>query len=1025
MIVLHISVCDEQLFLWGESPPRDRKADTSPNLPYASSAKMLISAATEGGLRLSEKSGVHLHVWLPTWDGTPLPSSPLIADPPAVEAEPVLAPWGITAIVLSTEEAFHFLATCYGKKMLAPGVILGSDVRYFARLLRFTSTLITREQFLPGVLERDGELNAVWEPVFLGDDVDKLTALAGAMPQSCRALTNQVETAPGEASVEIITKITKAFLDYLVRLSWIERRQANSRSRKSSKTTFASVHDQWLYALRSWNPAMSGDRETLEYLAGQIKAWRRSVSVSASAPFRLSFRLEEPENDDAKEQWYVRYLLNAADDPSLFIEVADAWNPGKQTKSIFAKRQANIQEYLLTSLGHVSSLHLVLEESLKKTRPGGATLDTEGAYTFLTETAWLLQQAGYKVQLPAWWSSTGTRKKLSVRTSVASPTMKSKGNFSLDDIIEFDWRVALGDDKLSLADLETLAKMKIPLVKIRGQWVQIDAKGLQEAIDFWKKKSGDQVITARDVVHMALGLSETPESLPLNDMAATGWVGDLLRSLENEAEVEDVPVPDQFVGTLRPYQSRGYAWLAFLQRWGLGACLADDMGLGKTPQTLVFIQHSRETNDERPVLVVCPTSVIGNWQKEAAHFTPNLSVLVHHGPRRVRDPESFQEETLKQAIVITGFPLLYRDFEALSQVNWAAVILDEAQNIKNSTTKQAKAAQALKADFRVALTGTPVENNVGELWSIMEFLNPGFLDSQAKFKRRFFVPIQVDRDVEAIKLLKQITGPFILRRLKTDKTIIDDLPEKQETNVFTTLTKEQGSLYRAVVKDISQSLESAEDIQRKGLILATLMKLKQICNHPAQFLHDDSAIPDRSGKLTRLTEMLEEVYEVGDRVLIFTQFTEMGRILQQHLQETFGREALFLHGGVPKKQRDRMVERFQQDKDAPLFFLLSLKAAGTGLNLTRANHVFHYDRWWNPAVENQATDRAFRIGQTKHVQVYKFVSAGTIEEQINEMIEQKQEVADNIVGTGEQWITELSTRDLTKILRLQKGAVQS
>lgn len=1026
MILLHIGICDEQLFLWGEVPPGDHstsEADVSPDLPYTATAKTLVSAAAKAGPGLHPRKVTLLHVWLPTQDGTPLPSSPLIADIPPDDAEPVLAPRRITAIALSVEDAVHFLGACYGKEMLAPGIIPGPDVLFLTKVLRFTGALVAREQFIPGLLEREGSFQALWEPVFAGDDAERLALLAAAMPHVCRALTHEAETVPEGAPITVISRITGIFLDYLVRLSWLDKPPAGSRARNARKSSFASVHDQWIHALRAWNTTMSGDTEDLEYLARQIKAWRRSISVSTRAPFRLSFRLEEPEDDDSPEQWYVRYLLYATDDPSLFIEVADAWDPDTQAKSILAKRQANMQEYLLISLGHVSGLHPVLEESLKQPRPGGADLDTAGAYTFLTETAWLLQQAGYSVQLPAWWTSTGTRKRLSVRASVTSPKMQSNSNLSLDRVVEFDWKLALGDEMLSLEEMETLARLKIPLVKIRGQWVQFDARAIQEAIDFWKQK-GSGKITAHDIVHMALGTAQTPGALPFEGVEATGWVGDLLHTLEHGAEMEEIPVPDEFVGTLRPYQSRGYAWLAFLQRWGFGACLADDMGLGKTPQTLVLIQRNWEANGGRPVLVVCPTSVIGNWQKEAARFTPNLPVLVHHGARRAKKPEMFREETLEQAIVITSFPLLYRDFEALSQIEWGAVILDEAQNIKNAGTKQAKAARALKADCRIALTGTPVENNVGELWSIMEFLNPGFLYTQAEFKRRFFVPIQVERNMEVAQRLKHITGPFILRRLKTDKTIIDDLPEKQETNVFTTLTKEQGSLYRAVVKEVSEALESAEDIQRKGLILATLMKLKQICNHPAQFLHDGSAIPDRSGKLTRLTEMLEEVYEVGDRVLIFTQFTEMGKMIRQHLQETFGREVLFLHGGVPKKQRDRMVERFQQEKDGPLFFLLSLKAAGTGLNLTRANHVFHYDRWWNPAVENQATDRAFRIGQTKHVQVYKFVCIGTIEERISEMIEQKQEVADSIVGTGEQWITELSTRDLKKILRLQKGAVR-
>jgi SNF2 family DNA or RNA helicase len=366
---------------------------------------------------------------------------------------------------------------------------------------------------------------------------------------------------------------------------------------------------------------------------------------------------------------------------------------------------------------------------------------------------------------------------------------------------------------------------------------------------------------------------------------------------------------------------------------------------------------------------------------------------------------------------------LHRDFEILKSLPWAGVVLDEAQNIKNPETRQSKAARALDADYRIALTGTPVENNVGDLWSIMEFLNPGFLGSFSQFKRAFFIPIQANKDREATERLKHISGPFILRRLKTDKAIIADLPEKMEMKVFCTLTKEQASLYEAVVKDVSEALDAKEGIQRKGIVLATLSRLKQVCNHPAQFLGDHSSIPGRSGKLARLTEMLEEIMEVGDRVLIFTQFTEMGEILRSYLQETLGREVLFLHGGLVKKQRDRMIERFQAEEDGPGIFILSLKAGGTGLNLTKANHVFHFDRWWNPAVENQATDRAFRIGQAKNVQVHKFICAGTLEERIDEMIERKKEIAEGVVGVGEAWLTELSTAELKKLFALGKEAV--
>jgi SNF2 family DNA or RNA helicase len=446
------------------------------------------------------------------------------------------------------------------------------------------------------------------------------------------------------------------------------------------------------------------------------------------------------------------------------------------------------------------------------------------------------------------------------------------------------------------------------------------------------------------------------------------------------------------------------------------------MGLGKTIQTLALIQRDWESGKRSPVLLVCPTSVVSNWQKEASRFTPELPVLVHHGIER-RKGGDFKTAADHQAIVISSYALLYRDFETLKEVNWAGVVLDEAQSIKNPETKQAKTAREIKGEYRIALTGTPVENNIGDLWSIMEFLNPGFLGTQREFKRKFFIPIQAGRDPEAVEGLKRLTSPFILRRLKIDKTIIADLPEKMEMKVFCPLTREQATLYEAVVKETMRVLDETEGIRRKGLVLATLLKLKQVCNHPAQFLGDNSPIPRRSGKLARLTEMVEEMIEVGDQVLVFTQFAEMGEILQRYLQETFGREVLYLHGGVPKIQRDKMIERFQAGDGGPNLFILSLKAGGLGLNLTRASRVIHFDRWWNPAMENQATDRAFRIGQTKNVQVHKFICTGTLEERIDEMIERKKEIADKVIGTGEAWLTELSTAELKSLFTLRKEAV--
>ena len=866
-----------------------------------------------------------------------------------------------------------------------------------------------------------------------GSDAQRQNKLAQAMPPACRALGADAATPPEQPAAVVLGAFLDTMVDALVRSSTAgPAAPFRVSARRQAAPAFASIHDQWLHALRAPDGTLTGSAADLRQLAEQVHSWQRPIAVAVEAPFRLCFRLEEPpappaadEEDDGPIQtngdWHVRYLLQAADDPSLIVPVAEAWTAKGRHAAVFQARGFQPREYLLTALGQAAGLCPPVESSLKAAAPSGFTLDAVGAHAFLTETAWMLEQAGFGVLLPAWWTRKGTKQRLGVRRRSSPPRCRAAAECRSNEIVKFDWKVALGDNELSLRELEALARLKSPLVQVRGQWVQVNAEEIRAALDFWKRRAAGEG-TVREVVRMALGGREAPDGLPISGVTADGWVADLLAQLEGQASFTELAAPAGFHGTLRPYQVRGYSWLEFLRRWGLGACLADDMGLGKTVQTLALIQREREAGEKRPVLLICPTSVVGNWKKEAERFTPDLPVLIHHGGQRTRG-DAFRKKVRPAGLVLSSYALLHRDREMFDKVDWAGVVLDEAQNIKNPETKQAQAARALKADYRVALTGTPVENHVGDLWSIMEFLNPGFLGSQAEFRRRFFVPIQAQHDAEAATRLKRLTGPFVLRRLKTDKSIIADLPDKLEMKVFCNLTKEQASLYAAVVEDAARNIEDAEGIQRKGVILAALSKLKQVCNHPAQFLGDNSPLPGRSGKLARLTEMLDEVLQAGDRALVFTQFKEMGDIIQRHLQEEFGREVLFLHGGVPAKQRDRMVERFQNDPDGPRVFLLSLKAGGTGLNLTAARHVFHFDRWWNPAVENQATDRAFRIGQTRNVQVHKFLCVGTLEEKIDEMIERKQAVAERVVGAGEGWLTELSNEQLKDLFALRPEAV--
>jgi SNF2 family DNA or RNA helicase len=562
-------------------------------------------------------------------------------------------------------------------------------------------------------------------------------------------------------------------------------------------------------------------------------------------------------------------------------------------------------------------------------------------------------------------------------------------------------------------------------VQTRGRWVALRPEDVEAALAFFAKREERGEAPVSELLHAGLGAHAAQAGMAEVELEADGWLRELL-SPTGEQRLERLTAPEGFAGELRPYQERGLSWLFFLSRLGIGACLADDMGLGKTVQLLALLltERARRGGSRRrlaPTLLVCPMSVVGNWEREAGRFAPSLRVHVHHGRERLAGRE-FARAARTSDLVVTTYALATRDGDTLRTVKWDRIALDEAQNIKNATAKQTRAIRSLPARHRVTLTGTPVENRLSELHSIMDFLNPGLLGSAKVFRERFETPIERYRDAAATARLRQATGPFILRRLKTDAEIRGDLPDKIEMKVDCHLSREQATLYQAVVDEMLEKAEKADGIERRGIVLAALMKLKQVCNHPAHLLQDRSRLAGRSGKLARVEEILAEALGGGDKALCFTQFAEFGRMLVPHLQERLGHDVLFLHGGTPKSARDEMVANFQTS-DGPALFVLSLKAGGTGLNLTAANHVIHFDRWWNPAVEDQATDRAFRIGQRKHVQVRKLMCVGTLEERIDRMIEDKKELAQRIVGTGEAWLTELDTGQLRELVTLSHTAV--
>jgi SNF2 family DNA or RNA helicase len=1127
----------------------------------------------------------------------------------------------------------------------------------------------------------------------------------------------------------------------------------------------------WLTALIGDDPQLKLPTADAETLFKAWQTWARQTDAAGNNAFRIAFRLDAPQEETGGKTWALHYLLQATDDPSLIVPAGQIWR--KHGDPYLQQRFDQPQERLLRGLAFAGRLFSPILDSLRSVAPESATFDTQQAHHFLQEAAPILQSSGFRVLLPRWWG--GKKTNLTLRAKVSGGKQTGRARLTLDTLLRYEYQVMLGGQPIDRAEFMRLAALKQPLVQFRGQWVLLDPAQIEAGLRFFEQSRGE--LRLDEALHLGLDGDETAGGIPLEKVRADGWLKKLLDTLQQPEKIETLSPPDELHAELRPYQERGYSWLVFLRRYGLGACLADDMGLGKaeavsarvytptgwkrmgdiqvgdrvinpeggcanvvgvfpqgeqdiyrvtfsdgsstrvtaehlwsvntpvrkqrsnpyivmstaeiaarglkdaagnrkyfipmvepvdfeeqslpldpyllgaligdgglskhsvyistqdpeiaeavasalpqgvalrhkggydfrissdppsasnpvmnslrglglmghkaegkfipraylynsvanriallqglmdtdgcasgiarddshftgvefatvsrqlafdvkelvqslggrartdtrlphytyngerrvgqrayrlyislpahiqpfrlprklehyapgkkyeptrsiesieydgreeaqcilldsdnhlyvtdeyivthnTLQAIALLLHVRSSsnNGTQPALVVCPTSVVGNWRRELQRFAPGLKPHTHQGAERASG-EAFVRQLKGVDVVLTSYPLLARDCETLEAVEWSTVILDEAQNIKNSATKQAQAARALPSEHRIALTGTPVENRLTELWSILHFLNPGYLGSEQSFRRRFANPIERLDDAEAARRLKRLTAPFILRRLKTDPAIISDLPDKMEMKVYTTLTTEQGTLYEAVVKDVIERIEGADaegdDMSRRGLVLSLLMQLKQICNHPAHYLKDGSPLDGRSGKLSRLTEMLEEVYAADDRALVFTQFAEMGELLRTHLRATFYDEPLWLHGGTKVKEREDMIRRFQAER-GPTVFILSLKAGGVGLNLTRANHVFHFDRWWNPAVENQATDRAFRIGQTRSVQVHKFVCAGTLEEKIDEMIESKKALAERIVGADESWLTELSTAALRDLVQLRE-----
>lgn len=938
-------------------------------------------------------------------------------------------------------------------------VVAASSTRFFRAACDLAVRTMAKQRFVPMLREdAGGRLRGCWMP-WLSDAEGAALAedLVRAMPPAARAGVDQFQ--------HQAWAITESFLTAVLDSACREALSADDMlGAIAGRDSSEDPHVAWLACLLGADDECPAPASMRAELVRSVRAWAsRLEERGISSAWRLCFELREPVNSNLLPdfgepgedvRWMLRFTIQSANDPSLVVDAADVWLMAQDAVTIQGRALDNPQRLLVTELARAARLYRRLERVLDESEPSALELKTREAYEFLREVAPILVEQGFGVVLPEWWSSPGVR--LGARLRLDAPTEVTgiesmhvspagKAGLGLHAIVKYRWELSLGGEAISREEFERISQRSMPLIRLGGQWVEVRPQDVRAAVEFLRDHPGGD-IRVIEALRLAHGLDAAEAGIPIVGLDATGWVANVINASSAGEAMPMLPQPRGFEGTLRPYQLRGMAWLAFMERFDIGVCLADDMGLGKTIQLLALLVAEREglvngwphapegtgggepstTRAIPPTLIVVPMSVLGNWIHEARRFAPSLSVLAHHGPERLTG-EAFEAAAIKSDVVLTTYALTHRDRDVLQRVPWRRIVLDEAQYIKNPAAKQSQAVRSLAADRRIALTGTPIENRLSELWSIIDFLNSGYLGSAGSFRKKFAVPVERYRKDERRLQLRRLVQPLLLRRLKTDPTVLADLPEKVESREYCHLTAEQATLYDSWVKRMLVEVDSATGIHRRGLVLAGLIRLKQVCNHPAQVLKTGIAPgtglaeAERSGKCLRLLEMLDEVTSAGDQALVFTQFRQMGTLLEQIVREAIGRPVLFLHGGVAQRDRDQIVRDFQAGQSPVL--IASLKAGGIGLNLTAATHVIHFDRWWNPAVENQATDRAYRIGQTRGVQVHKFVVSGTLEERIDEMIERKTSLAEDIIGSGERWLTELDTGQLRELLTLRREAV--
>ena len=826
--------------------------------------------------------------------------------------------------------------------------------------------------------------------------------------------------------------------DYLIRSTLIKSKFQTFKEfysteiKKEADPDFKLGWDfKFLKALIRKDPSFNVEEFYETILPTLIKNWAQfAQGFTLKHGFIFNIELKYPKKPE--DDWLLIFYLSLQESAKI-IPLNELWDGARVKQKEILK--------ILKLLGTASKIFPPIKRALQGKLPHQINLNSSEVMDFLKYPKDLLIQNGFNIILPEVFTRSGEQR-LSARLIIRSIGDKKlqKGTsplltsmFDINSMLGYKWEASVEGKKISEEEFNYLMNSREPLINLNGKWILVDQQDIEDLKDI--KGSGKK--NYMDVLKLGLtGKIQLQENGTEYEVIVEGELNNIIEKIQSIESFDEISCPSSFQGKLRHYQQTGLNWMGNMIKFNFGLCLADDMGLGKTIQIIAFLLYLKQDFPNNPgsTLIVCPTSILFNWHRELKKFAPDLEVILHHGPKRIKKAAGIPEFLKPHRIYLTSYGTLRNDIDFFETIEFSGIIIDESQNMKNYASKQTQAITKLKSQYRICLSGTPIENRLLELWSLFNFLNPGLLGTRPEFQEKFILPIERFQNQEAIDKLKLIISPFIIRRVKSDNSIINDLPEKNEMKIFLELSDEQVKLYKELVENTLKELGSLSTEKRKktGLILGLLVKLKQICNHPHQYLKisipsidDDDKLMEivsQSHKLERLLEMTDEVISNGEKVLIFTQFTKLGDILQKIFEYKYKFKILYFHGGVPEKNRREIVDQFQsEDMESPPILILSLKAGGTGLNLTQGNTVIHFDRWWNPAVEDQATDRAYRIGQKSVVNVYKFITNGTIEEKIDSLLEEKRDLADKIVSSsGESWISNLTDEKLKDLLILSK-----